>query len=74
MWRKEDCKQVGSLVLGTGLSQQGEQTPAEKKKYAKIWQIRINKDIRRDEDRKEAQAMLKEAATINYETMFMKGK
>lgn len=73
MWRKEDCQRVGSLVLGTGLAQQGEQTAAEKRKYAKIWQIRINKDVRRVQDRHEAEDMLKEAANMNYETMFMKG-
>ena len=73
MWRKEDCQRVGSLVLGTGLAQQGEQTAAEKRKYAKIWQIRINKEVRRLQDRDEAEDMLKESENINYETMFMKG-
>lgn len=73
LWRKDDCKQVGSLVLGTGLSQQGEQTAAEKRKYAKIWQININKEARRSEARDEADRMLTESTDTVYETMFMKG-
>lgn len=75
MWRKEDCSKCGSLVLGTGLamSQSAEQTAAEKRKYSKIWQIRINKEERRLEDRKEAEMMLQEAQAMNYETMFLKG-
>lgn len=73
MWRKEDCRQVGSLVLGTGLSKASVQSEAERKKYNKVWQIKIDKYPRYKEDRDEAESMLKESADINYHTMFMKG-
>lgn len=73
MWNKDTYKQVGSLVLGTGASQQSEQTEAERRKYSKIWQIKIDKQPRFVRDRLEAEEMLGIAQEMEYETMFLKG-
>ena len=42
MWSRDmhpdqPVKRVGSLLLGTGRSQQSEQTEAEKRRYANVW-------------------------------------
>lgn len=47
MWNKETCTKVGSLVLGTGAAQSNDQSEAEKRKYAKIWGITIDKGPRK---------------------------
>jgi len=54
MWNKETCARVGSLVLGTGTKINGQQTEAERKKLAKIWQIKVDKKSRFIQDRSEA--------------------
>jgi len=74
MWDKVTCKQIGSLVLGTGTSQNGELTAAEKRKYANIWKIKVDKRTRYNEDRSEAQKYVEETEQMDYETMFIKGK
>jgi len=53
-----DCQKIGSLVLGTD----------------KLWQIKIDKTDREDEERVEAINMLDEVADIDYEKMFLKQK
>jgi hypothetical protein len=73
MWNKTTCKQVGSLVLGTGSSSSQEQSQAEKIKYSNIWKIKIDKNPRFTRDRNEAKAMLAIAEEMKYETMFLKG-
>ena len=72
MWDKKTCNQVGSLVLGTGTAQEG-QSEAEKRKYAKIWQIKIDKLTRYKEDRHEAEEKISITEQMDYDTMFMKG-
>lgn len=73
MWNKTTCKQVGSLVLGTGSSSSQEQSQAEKMKYSNIWKIKIDKTPRFNKDRDEATEMLEKAEEMKYETMFLKG-
>lgn len=53
-----ECQKIGSLVLGTD----------------KLWQIKIDKTDREDEERVEAINMLDEVADIDYEKMFLKQK
>jgi len=72
-WDKITLKNVGSLLLGNGANQK-DKTEAQKKKMAKIWQIRTDKMPRLLKDRKEAELMLDKARKINYDTMFQKGK
>ena len=55
------------------MSSGAEQTEAEKRKYSKIWQIRVNVEERRTKDRQEAEERLLKADAMNYDTMFMKG-
>lgn len=43
MWDKTTCLQVGSLVLGTGTTQNSEISEAERRRFAKVWQIKIDK-------------------------------
>lgn len=72
MHDKNTFDRVGSLVLGTGSSQQSEQTEAEKRKYAKIWQIKIDKGPRLKHDREEAEDYLGRAQKMDYDTMFQR--
>ena len=65
---------VGSLVLGTGQAQNGTPSEAEKRRYAKTWQIKIDKAPRFKKDREEANELLIATDEMPYETMFMKGK
>ena len=58
MWDKETLKQCGSLVLGTGSASSNEISQFEKNKYAKIWQIKIDKKSRFINDCNEAGEML----------------
>lgn len=39
----QPVKRVGSLLLGTGRASTSEQTEAEKRRYANVWQIKIDK-------------------------------
>jgi hypothetical protein len=54
-----NCEKIGSLVLGH-----------EKR----LWDINIDKRVRNDEERKEAEEMLDHVGDIDYERMFMKQK
>ena len=78
MWQwdenRGDFRQKGSLVLGTGAANQSEMSEAERRKYARIWQINIDKRPQQTRDRHEAEAMLSEAQALDYETMFLKSK
>lgn len=44
IFNKETLEREGSLVMGTGQQASFEMTEAEKRKYAKIWQIKIDKE------------------------------
>lgn len=72
MWNKDTCKQVGSLILGTGLQQSSQQTEAERRRYARVWQIKIDKQQRYKHDRHEAEVTLKSSLKMDYDTMFLK--
>jgi WD40 repeat protein len=51
-----DCQKIGSLVLGT----------------EKLWQINIDKRVRNEEERKEAEDYLDTVSYIDYDKMFLK--
>lgn len=70
MWEKNGFqKKVGSLVLGTGTTQNAEMTEAEKRRYAKIWQIKIDKRPRAIADRLEAMRLIEDTDRIKYEDL-----
>lgn len=65
-------KRVGSLLLGTGHAQQSEQTEAERRRYANAWKIKIDKLPKLIEKRVNAEEILEQTQTMDYETMFLK--
>ena len=67
-------EKVGSLVLGTGAAQEGEQSEAERRRQSNIWRIKIDKNSRFVKDREEAEDLLDKASKMDYETMFKKQK
>ena len=84
MWDRKTCiiekedrivrtnKRVGSLLLGTGHAQQSEQTEAERRRYANAWKIKIDKMPKLIEKRVNAEEVLDQTLTMDYETMFLK--
>ena len=59
-------------MLGTGSASSNEISEFERKKYEKIWQIKIDKKPRFIADSNEAEGMLDKAMDMDYDTMFLK--